>query len=112
MLYTLARAGNIRQIIADVAALRAALPAGAIVSYQSWLDAIGQTSGESSFNTPFVLAFAALAVVLAILIVASLVSGAVVAGDRRIGVLKSIGFTPLQVTAGYRGQIVAATAAR
>ena len=104
MLYTFARASNIRQIIADVAALRAALPAGAIVSYQSWLDAIGQTSGESSFNTPFVLAFALLAVVLAILIVASLVSGAVVAGYRRIGVLKSIGFTPLQVGAAYVGQ--------
>jgi putative ABC transport system permease protein len=104
MLYTFARAGNVRQITADVAALRAALPAGAIVSYQSWLDAIGQTSGESSFNTPFVLAFALLAVALAILIVASLVSGAVIAGRRRIGVLKSIGFTPLQVGAAYVGQ--------
>ena len=41
---------------------------------------------------------------LAVLIVISLVSGAVVAGVRRIGVLKSIGFTPLQVGAVYVAQ--------
>jgi putative ABC transport system permease protein len=104
MLYTFASAGNVRQITADVAALKAALPAGTIVRYQSWLDAIGQTSSESSFNTPFVLAFALLGLVLAVLIVATLVSGAVVAGYRRIGVLKSIGFTPLQVGAAYVAQ--------
>lgn len=104
MLYTFTRASNIREITADVAALRAALPAGTVVSYQSWLDAMDQTSGESSFNTPFVLAFALLALLLAVLIVISLVSGAVVAGVRRIGVLKSIGFTPLQVGAVYVAQ--------
>ena len=42
MLYTFTRASNIREITADVAALRAALPAGTVVSYQSWLDAMGQ----------------------------------------------------------------------
>jgi putative ABC transport system permease protein len=104
MLYTFARAANIRQISADVHVLMAALPAGTIVSYDSWLAAIGQTSGESSFDTPFVLAFALLGLILAVLIVASLVSGAVVAGYRRIGVLKSIGFTPLQVAGAYVGQ--------
>ena len=101
MLYTFTSASDTRQITADVAALKAALPAGTIISYQSWLDAIGQTNGEQSFNTPFVLAFALLGLVLAVLIVASLVSGAVVAGYRRIGVLKSIGFTPLQIAASY-----------
>jgi putative ABC transport system permease protein len=58
-----------------------------------------------------VLAFALIGLVLAVLIVASLVSGAVVAGYRRIGVLKSIGFTPLQVAAAYLTQIGAATLA-
>lgn len=104
MLYTFTRAANIRQVTADVAALRAALPAGTVVSYDSWLDAIGQTSGESAFNTPFVLVFALLGLVLAALIVANLVSAAVVAGYRRIGVLKSIGFTPLQVAGAYVAQ--------
>ena len=104
MLYTFTLASNPQQISADVAEIKAALPPGTVVSYQSWLDAIGQTSGESSFNTPFVLAFALLGLLLAVLIVVSLVSGAVVAGFRRIGVLKSIGFTPLQVGAAYVAQ--------
>lgn len=111
MLYTFAHASNLRQINADVAALKAALPAGSVVSYDSWLDSLGQTSAESSFNTPFVLAFALLGLLLAVLIVVSLVSGTVVAGFRRIGVLKSIGFTPLQVGAAYVAQAAIPAAA-
>ena len=93
------------EIAADVGALKAALPAGAVISYDSSLGAAGQTSSEQSVNTPFVLAFALIGVVLAVLIVATLVSGAVVAGYRRIGLLKSIGFTPWQVAASYLAQI-------
>jgi putative ABC transport system permease protein len=105
VLYTFTRASTAPQIAADVSALKAALPAGAITSDDSWLDSEAQTSGESSVNTPFVLAFALIGLVLAVLIVASLVSGAVVASYRRIGVLKSIGFTPWQVAASYVAQI-------
>jgi putative ABC transport system permease protein len=105
MLYTFTRAGTALQIAADVNALKAALPAGAVTSYESWLDSEAQTSGEQSLNTPFVLVFALIALVLAVLIVATLVSGAVVASYRRIGVLKSIGFTPAQVAACYVAQI-------
>jgi putative ABC transport system permease protein len=43
--------------------------------------------------------------VMSVLIVANVVSGAVVAGYRRIGILKSIGFTPGQVLAAYTGQV-------
>jgi putative ABC transport system permease protein len=43
--------------------------------------------------------------VMSVLIVANVVSGAVVAGYRRIGILKSIGFTPGQVVAAYTGQV-------
>jgi putative ABC transport system permease protein len=105
MLYTFAKASTALQIAADVSALKAALPAGAVISYDSWLGAEGQTSGEQSVNTPFVLAFALIGLVLAVLIVATLVSGAVAAGYRRIGVLKSIGFTPGQVAGSYIAQI-------
>jgi putative ABC transport system permease protein len=105
MLYTFAKASTALQIAADVSALKAALPAGAVTSYESWLNSEAQTSGEQSINTPFVLAFALIGLVLAVLIVVSLVSGAVVASYRRIGVLKSIGFTPAQVAASYIAQI-------
>jgi putative ABC transport system permease protein len=105
MLYTFTKAGTALEIAADVRALKAALPPGAIISYDSSLGAAGQTSSEQSVNTPFVLVFALIGVVLAVLIVATLVSGAVVAGYRRIGLLKSIGFTPWQVAASYLAQI-------
>jgi putative ABC transport system permease protein len=42
---------------------------------------------------------------MSVLIVANVVSGAVVAGTQRIGVLKSIGFSPAQVVAAYVLQV-------
>ena len=48
---------------------------------------------------------------MSLLIVASVVSGTVVAGYSRIGVLKSIGFTPGQVVAVYMIQAVVPAAA-
>lgn len=69
MLYTFTNADTAQQISEDVAALRAALPAGAITSYQSWLGSEDQTHAESSISAPFVVAFAILALVVAVLIV-------------------------------------------
>ena len=54
---------------------------------------------------PFVVAFAIIGLVMSVLIVANVVSGAVIAGYYRIGILKSIGFTPGQVVAAYTGQV-------
>jgi putative ABC transport system permease protein len=102
MLDTFSKASTALEIAADVSALKSA---GAVTSYASWLDSEAQTSGEQSLNTPFVVAFALIGLVLAVLIVATLVSGAVVASYRRIGVLKSIGFTPGQVAASYIAQM-------
>ena len=56
-------------------------------------------------STPFITAFAIIALGLAVLIVASVAAVAVVASYRRTGVLKSIGFTPGQVMAVYLAQI-------
>ena len=47
------------------------------------------------------MAFGVLGLVVAVLIVANVVSGAVVSGFRHIGVLKALGFTPNQVVAVY-----------
>ena len=65
---------------------------------------VGGTGG-GNVNTPYVIVFAILGLVLAVLITANVVSAAVIASYRRIGVLKSIGFTPAQVTATYLAQI-------
>jgi len=104
MLYTFTSAATAAQINADLAEIRHALPAGAVASSQSWLPAL-QLNSQPNVNTPFVLAFAVIALVLAVLVTANVVSAAVIASYRRIGVLKSIGFTPAQVTAAYLAQI-------
>ena len=105
MLYKFTDAATTAQVNADVAELRSALPGGAIVSSQSWLETQQVTGSQQNVNTPFVLAFAVLALVLAVLIVGNVVSAAVIASYRRIGVLKSIGFTPAQVAVAYLAQI-------
>ena len=51
------------------------------------------------------MAFGLIGLVMSVLIVANVVGGAVVAGTRRIGVLKSIGFSPAQVVAAYVLQV-------
>jgi putative ABC transport system permease protein len=103
MLYTFGSAGTGPQITADLAAVRHVLPARAVTGSVSWLPSAGQTSAEQSVNTAFVVAF--------VLIVATVVSGAVLAGYRRIGVLKSIGFTPAQVAMSYLAQLGVPTVA-
>ena len=54
---------------------------------------------------PFVVAFALIGLVMAVLIVGNVISGAVVAGYQRIGVLKSIGLSPAQVVVAYLSRV-------
>jgi putative ABC transport system permease protein len=101
MLYRFANAGTSAAIAADVAAVRAALPRGAVQDASSYL--VVRQSEQSNIApwVPFIIAFGVLALVISVLIVVNVVGGAVVAGTTRIGVLKSIGFTPAQVVASY-----------
>jgi putative ABC transport system permease protein len=111
MLYRFASAGTAAAVRADVAALQAALPAGAVTGTQSYLAAKLQQAGQIALFVPFLVAFGVAGMVMSVLIVASVVSGAVVAGFRRIGILKSIGFTPRQIVAAYAGQVMVPAAA-
>ncbi len=53
---------------------------------------------------PFVVAFGVLGLVMSVLIIGIVVSGAVGSATRRIGILKALGFTPAQVARAYVGQ--------
>jgi putative ABC transport system permease protein len=101
MLYRFSGAGTNAAVSADIARLRAALPAGSLLGAQSYLTAKLEATRSIAPWVPFIVAFALIGLVMAVLIVANVVSGAVVAGTRRIGVLKSIGFSPAQVVAAY-----------
>jgi putative ABC transport system permease protein len=101
LLYRFSSSASSNDISADIAEVKAALPAGALLSHTSYLDI--RTSEQSSVApwVPFIIAFGVIALVISVLIVVNVVSGAVVAGTTRIGVLKAIGFTPVQVVACY-----------
>ena len=104
MLYGFRHADSPAQISADVTALTRALPAGTITGTGSWLTVKSQESGTIAIIVPFVAAFGVIGLVMSVVIVGNVVNGAVVSGYRRIGVLKSIGFTPAQVVAAYLAQ--------
>ena len=83
------------------------LPRGALAGSMSYYTAKVEENGNIAPFVPFLLAFGILGIVMSVLIVANVVGGAVVSGYRRIGILKSIGFTPLQVAAAYAAQVAA-----
>jgi putative ABC transport system permease protein len=102
MLYRFASAGSAPAIAAFIAELRAALPRGALASNPvSYLGVRQSEQSNIAPWVPFIIAFGVIALVISVLIVVNVVSGAVTAGTTRIGVLKSIGFTPAQVVATY-----------
>ncbi len=106
MLYRFGSAGSAAALSADTAALARVLAPGAVIATQSYLAVKLQQDSGIAPIVPFVVAFAIIGLVLSVLIVVNVVGGAVVAGFRRIGILKSIGFTPAQVVATYAGQVM------
>jgi putative ABC transport system permease protein len=105
MLYRFSSAATGSQINADIASVRAALPGGSVLGAESYLTVKLQDTSSIAPWVPFIVAFGVLGLVMSVLIVANVVSGAVVAGTRRIGVLKSIGFSPGQVVTSYVIQV-------
>ena len=105
MLYRFAQAGSDAQVRADVTEVTRALPPGAVAGAGSWLTAEQAEAGDGAIMEPFVVAFALIGLVMAVLIAGNVVSGAVAAQYHRIGVLKSIGLTPAQVVVAYLSRI-------
>jgi putative ABC transport system permease protein len=104
MLYRFAHAGTDAEMAADRAAITAAVPHGALTGTQSWLATKQVQAANTAAFVPFVIAFGVLGLALSVLIIGIVVSGAVGAATRRIGVLKSLGFTPAHVTRAYVAQ--------
>jgi putative ABC transport system permease protein len=105
MLYRFASAANSGQVNGDLATVRSALPPGSVLGAESYLTVKLEDTSSIAPWVPFIVAFGVLGLAMSALIVANVVSGAVVAGTRRIGVLKSIGFSPGQVVASYVIQV-------
>ncbi|MER6996070.1 FtsX-like permease family protein [Streptomyces sp. NPDC000410] len=104
MLYRLDDAATGADVEAGRDAIAALLPPGAIAGTQSYLDVRQTAQEDTAAYIPFVTAFAVLGLVLSVLVIGIVVSGAVGAATRRIGILKSLGFTPRQVGRAYMAQ--------
>lgn len=105
MLYRFSPASTNAEVTAGQAAVTAGLPSGALLGTQSYLALKATAAGEPNTFVPFLLVFGWIGLIVAVLIVANVVSGAVVAGFRHIGVLKALGFTPTQVMTVYLAMI-------
>lgn len=101
MLYRFTDSDTSAEIETGLRAITDALPASALQGSQSYLVLKQQFTGEAGAYVSFLLVFGALGLGVSILIVANVVSGAVVSGFRHIGILKALGFTPRQVVAVY-----------
>ncbi|BCB81824.1 ABC transporter permease [Phytohabitans flavus] len=101
MLYRLTEADTTAQVQAGEAEVTRGLPADARLGSTSYLVLREAAAREAASYVTFLVAFGVLGLAVAILIVANVVSGAVVAGFRHIGVLKALGFTPTQVLVVY-----------
>ncbi|MDH6134963.1 putative ABC transport system permease protein [Kitasatospora sp. MAA4] len=110
MLYRFSTATTTAELNADRDAVAAALPAGAIVGAQSYLDVKLAADENTALFVPVMTAFGVLGLLMSVIIIASVVSGAVGAQIRRIGILKAIGLTPGQVVRAYLAQALVPSA--
>ncbi|WP_406174056.1 FtsX-like permease family protein [Streptomyces canus] len=111
MLYRFDSAGSKGDIAADRKQLLAAIPSGALLGTQSYLDTKRAADQGAAPTIPFLVAFGVLGIVMSVIIVGSVISGAVGTSLRRIGILKAIGFTPREVVRAYVAQAIIPAAA-
>ncbi|WP_217178334.1 FtsX-like permease family protein [Streptomyces sp. AC495_CC817] len=101
MLFRFDDASSDRRLGSQLNAVTEELPTGALAGSRSYLTLKDQIGSAARAYAPYLLAFGVLGVAVAVLIVANVVSGAVISGFRHIGILKALGFTPGQVVAVY-----------
>ncbi|MFI0483746.1 FtsX-like permease family protein [Actinomadura sp. 9N215] len=98
MLYRFADAADASEVRRSLAAATGGLP---MTGNESYVVARQEFEGRFNELIPFITIFGSLALAVSVFIIGNVVSGAVVAGYRRIGVMKALGFTPAQVSAVY-----------
>ena len=98
MEYRLSQPTSAADITRAVDGLSRTLPAGSVLGSVSWLDVKKSADLTAAVMVPFLIAFSALALLAAAFVVSNVIVGVVIADRRQIGIMKSVGFTPGQVT--------------
>ncbi|MEU9453389.1 FtsX-like permease family protein [Streptomyces sp. NPDC048277] len=101
MLYRFRDASSQGALRAGLTRVTEGLPKGSLSGSQSYLTVKDRIGSGARAYAPYLMAFGVLGILVAVLIVANVVGGAVVSGFRHIGVLKALGFTPGQVLGVY-----------
>lgn len=101
MLFRFTDASSQDRLRATLDTVTEGLPRDALTASRSYLTLKDQIGSSARAYTPYLMAFGILGLVVAVLIVANVVSGAVISGFRHIGILKALGFTPGQVVGVY-----------
>ncbi|GIE74873.1 hypothetical protein Aph02nite_08230 [Actinoplanes philippinensis] len=104
MLYRFAGDVSTRDAVEE--RLAGVLPGGALLAAQPYQVVKEEAAETAGVYLPFLGAFGVLGLLVAVIIVGNVVSGAVVSGFRHIGVLKSLGFTPRQVVGVYLTMVI------
>ncbi|TYB95048.1 ABC transporter permease [Micromonospora sp. WP24] len=91
----------------QVDAATAGLPRDGLLGTRSYLTQKAAIAAGPGTILPFLVVFGVLGLITAVLIVANVISGAVVSGFRHIGVLKALGYTPRQVVLVYLVMVTA-----
>ncbi|MFJ5970713.1 FtsX-like permease family protein [Streptomyces sp. NPDC093060] len=101
MLFRFRDASSERALRAGMAQVTDDLPKGALAGSETYLALKHRVGSTAHAYAPYLMAFGVLGILVAVLIVANVVGGAVVSGFRHIGILKALGFTPGQVVGVY-----------
>ncbi|WP_238011995.1 FtsX-like permease family protein [Dactylosporangium sp. AC04546] len=104
MLYRLTSAGTDAEVNAVREAVAATVPPEALTGGASYLTVKRVAERMAALFLPFVVAFGVLGLVMSVLVIGIVVSGAVGSETRRIGILKALGHTPAQVARRYLAQ--------
>ncbi|WP_336113397.1 ABC transporter permease [Streptomyces sp. PTD9-10] len=101
MLFRFRDASSERALRAGMAQVTEELPKGALAGSETYLALKHRVGSVARAYAPYLMAFGVLGILVAVLIVANVVGGAVVSGFRHIGILKALGFSPGQVLGVY-----------
>jgi len=99
------------ELQSDMDRLRAALPPGSIIASVNYLLIRSVFNITNQIVTSVLIAFSIFALAATAAIVANLVTGIVISAYREIGIMKAVGFTPLEVVSVYVLQVFIPSAA-
>src|SRR5437870_7070571 len=109
--YRFATDPNASRLSGYVDQLRAGLPAGSVAGATNFLLIASIFNITNQILTSVLVAFSVFALAATAAIVANLVTGIVVSSYREIGIMKAVGFTPVQVVGVFELQVLVPAAA-